>query len=146
MISNTEFWKIVVPGLIGALSALLLMIIRDLYIQGKKERRQERRSLLDRKLSELYVPLWIALGAGSNVLGNLLADDKAYERLMRNFHLLSPDLQGIATKYLQLGQGDSIRQRTLTFREIEVGVKLSKEFSRLLKDEIDVMTKDFQAL
>jgi hypothetical protein len=139
-----EWLKLILPGLIGAAAGVLTILVRDLLIERHKERRQERLQLLDRKLSELYAPTWVALGGGKFTLTNLLQNEEVYPKFARNFHLFSPELQRIASEYL--GSVGKLDPRDGASHNLDKAAALSEEFGIQLEKEIFVLREEYLKL
>ena len=76
--------KVIIPALIGAGAAILVFIIKDVVLYELRE----KRDLLDRRLSQLYAPIFVALKGGTGALGNIfLSDEKIFEKFTENMHL-----------------------------------------------------------
>jgi hypothetical protein len=89
---------------IGASVSLALWILRDVLLEGRKERRRRRRELVERKLTEIYSPLWVAFGGRDGSLPNILNHREIRTQIGAHFHLLSPELQDILGRVLLLGR------------------------------------------
>lgn len=139
-------WMTILPTVlaagIGAVSAVVTILVKDLFIDWQKEKRQHRLSIIDRRLSELYAPLWIVSGTSEDALRRVFADDAAYKGLMKNYHLLSCELQGIISEFMKLGRGDP-RYRTLNALEEEQAIKLSRKFVLTLTKEMDELRSTY---
>jgi len=56
-------------ALVGALSALVVMFIRDVVVEERNHSKRYRRTLVEQKLSQVYGPLWIAFGGRVRTVG-----------------------------------------------------------------------------
>lgn len=129
-------------SLIGAIAALIVMILRDVVIENRRDRRRRRRTLVEQKLSHAYGPLWIAFGGDSGQLGNVLADKDARDRIGVIFHLLSADARRILGKSLRLGK--FVRDRyEASLEEMEEIARLSTELKKILKKDMDELQHAF---
>jgi hypothetical protein len=101
-------------AIIGAISALIVTLIKDVIIDEIRRSKESKKALIDRRLAELYSPLWVALGGGANTLVQILSDDLAYQKLTTNFHLLSKDLRELFQEFMKLGRGNDVRHPEFT--------------------------------
>jgi hypothetical protein len=122
-------------AIIGALSALIVTLVKDVIIDQIRRSRESRKALIDRRLTELYSPLWVALGGGANSLGQILSDDFVYGKLVTNFHLLSKRLRELIEQFLKLGTGD-VRGPRLGLNEMKTSIELQKEIVSVLASEM----------
>jgi hypothetical protein len=67
-----------VAAIVGAVSALAVVLVRDLVIERNKEHRQRKRAVVKQKLTEIYSPLWIAFGGDDGQLGNVVGARKGF--------------------------------------------------------------------
>lgn len=137
----TQDSRVILPALIGAASALLVVFLKDLLLTELRDRRTRKRELLDRRLSQLYGPLLVAMKGGEGTLGNLYLDDRIFERFITNLHLLSPELQDIAQDYMKLGK--EVRASQLGFSEMPAAIRLAKRFNELLLKETVELREQF---
>ena len=125
----------VVAAIIGAVSALIVTLVKDVIIDEIRRYKESKKALIDKRLTELYSPLWVVLGGGANALRNILSDDFAYEKLTTNFHLLSKRLRQLIEEFMKLGKGD-IRHPQLGPNEMKRGMELQEEIVSVLGSEI----------
>jgi len=100
VILDLESIKIVIPAVIGAFVAIIVFILKDIILYWYRTNKQRKMDILDRKLAELYGPLFIAMYAGEGMIGNIFSDNATYEKLITNMHLLSPKLFILIKEYL----------------------------------------------
>jgi len=133
----------VTAAIIGALSALLVTLIKDVILEQIRRKRESRKALIDRKLTQLYSPLWVALSGGPNALGHMLADDFVYERLTANFHLLSEPLKTLIEEFMQLGKGD-VRNRQYSPKEAGEAFALQGKILPVLASDIQGLRNQYE--
>jgi hypothetical protein len=140
---DPEIAKIILPAIIGAGSAIVVLVIKDIVLYEIRERRSEKRKLLDRRLSQLYAPIFIALKGGEGMLGNIfLADERIFEKFTENMHLLSPELYDIAQQYMKLGK--DVKSETLLLSEQKIALELSKQFNETFLSEFERLREEYQ--
>ena len=136
---DQEIAKVIIPALIGAGAAILVFIIKDVFLYELRE----KRDLLDRRLSQLYAPIFVALKGGTGMLGNIfLSDENIFDKFTANMHLLSPALYDIAQEYLQLGK--DVRAETLPLNEQKRAIELSKKFNEIFLEEFKNLREEYQ--
>lgn len=129
-------------AIIGAVSALIVTVIKDVIIDGRRRSNESKKALVDRRLAELYSPLWVVLGGGANALGNVLSDDFAYAKLTTNFHLLSKQLRKLIEEFMKLGTGDT-RHPKLGLDEMKRSIELQEEIVSVLGAEISELRREY---
>jgi hypothetical protein len=134
----------VIAAIIGAVSALLVTLIKDVILDQIRGARESRKALIDRKLTELYSPLWVALGGGANTLTHILSDDLAYSKLTANFHLLSEPLKTKVEEFMKLGRGPDVRSPQMTSEEIRRSLDLHKEIIPILESEMRELRSQYE--
>jgi len=134
---------VVLPALIGAGSAVITFLIKDIILYEIREARQRRRELLDRKLSKLYGPIYIAMRAGEGMISNILTEQRTFEAFTANFHLLHPDLQELASEFIRLIRGDLRKPGFTSDDEAKTAVALSKRFSTRLGEEMTFLRDQY---
>ncbi len=139
---DQETAKLILPALIGAGSAILVFLIKDIILFELRERRIIRRQLLDRKLSKLYAPLAVALKGGAGTIDNIFSDNDIFPKYMENMHLLSPDLYNLMHRYSQLG--DNVRAKSFKHSEGEQRIEITKEFLELFPREFEKLREEYQ--
>ncbi len=131
-------------AIIGAVSALLVTFIKDVVLDQIRRSRESKKALIDRKLTELYSPLWVAIGGGANTILQILSDDLAYAKLTANFHLLSEPLKIIIQALMKLGSGPDVRNPRMSADEQTKAIELQKEFVPLLDLEIKKLRSQYE--
>jgi hypothetical protein len=137
---NTETAKIVVPAVIGALTAIITILIKDIILYEIRERKKERKALVDRKLTQLYGPIYFVCVTGESSITSLLQDDSIYEKLIGNLHLLSPELQKLLNEYNSLGRG-SYRDPQFSLENRKKALEISSQFSKRLEHEMNTLRR-----
>lgn len=129
--------KIIAAG-IGALVAVSIFIVKDIIIYWIRESKKKKKALIDRKLTNIYGPLYSVCVTGQNTIATFMADDNLFEKYTTNSHLLSDELINYLTEYHKLGRGDL---RNLTFnaggdnmKALDISVKFSKQLSKEFKE------------
>lgn len=138
----TESDASILAALIAATVALVIVIIRDVIIDHRRDQRQRRRDILDRKLSNAYGPLWLALGGEKGHFGNILSDRDAIKRIASNFHLFSPEIQDVITRHILLGNFDG-RELQFTLQEQQTLLQITPAFKQKLKSELLQLQQEF---
>jgi len=139
---NTDAGTVIIPALIGAFTAIFIIFLKDILLQELRERRKNKQELLDRKLSQLYSPLYMITVTGQNTITSILTDDKVFEKLITNLHLLSPELQELLNEHNALGSGD---YRNPNFRgENSIkAIEISEQFASRLEEEMHSLRKAY---
>lgn len=127
---NPEVLKVIIPAIIGAVGAIVVFVVKDLILYELRERKNRRLQILDRRLSQLYGPLIVALKGGEGMLSNIFHEDMIFEKFMLNLHLLSPELKNIAHEYIKLGR--DVRIDEMGIEEKGKAIELSKRFNNIL--------------
>ena len=140
---NTEPGKIVVPAVIGALTAIITMVIKDIILYEIRERKKERKALVDRKLSQLYGPLYMVCVTGQSTISTFLMDDSIYEKLICNLHLLSPELQKLLNYHNSLG-GGNFRNPQFSPENMKKSIETSEQFSKRLEQEMSTLRRLYE--
>lgn len=133
----------VLAAIIGATSALIVALVKDIVLDNIRLSRESKKALIDRKLTELYSPIWVALGGGANVLGQILSDDFAYTKLTANFHLLSDPLKARMEEFMTLGRGD-VRHPQLNSSEMKRSMELKDEIVGILESEMKQLRDQYE--
>lgn len=131
-------------AIIGAVAALTVTLIKDVIVDGIRRSSASKKALLDRKLTELYSPLWVALGGGANALTQMLSDDFAYAKLTANFHLLSKPLKTRIEQFMKLGRGPDVRNPQMNPGEMKTSMDLQEEIVRILESEINELRGQYE--
>lgn len=140
--STTDSGKVIIPALIGAITAILVIFIKDILLHEIREHRKRKNDLLDRKLSELYGPLYMIAVTGQNTITTILSDDKVFEKLISNLHLLSPNLQKLLNEYNALGKGD-YRNPQFVPQNGKKALEISEQFTKQLEKEMSILRKSY---
>lgn len=136
-------WAAVIGALIASLTALLLYVLRDILLEGRREHRRRKRELVEAKLREIYSPLWVKLGGENGALPNILGDKQMRIRIGANFHLLSPELKSLFGKLLLEGKvGDN--GLTYNVSEGRILIELQPVFVKALKCDLQRLQADFE--
>ena len=139
---NTEAGKVIIPAIIGAVTAIIAILIKDIVLHELRERKRRKNELLDRKLSEVYGPLYMITVTGQNTISSILADDKVFEKLISNLHLLSPELQKLLNDYNALGKGD-YRNPQFVPAKAKEAIEISNQFATQLEKEMNLLRKSY---
>ena len=121
-----------------------MTLIKDVILDQTRRSKESRKALIDRKLTELYSPLWVALGGGANTLTHILSDDLAYAKLTANFHLLSEQLKAKVEDFMKLGSGPDVRHPQMGPSDMEKSMELHKEIIPILKSEIEELRSQYE--
>lgn len=135
---DPEIAKTIWPALIGAVAAIVSILIKDFYL----ERKRERRELIDKKLSNLYGPLYMVSVTGGSTIATFLSDDLIFEKLITNMHLLSSELNKLLNEYNELGRGD-YRNPQFSGKDGRIAVEISVKFSRQLESEFNELRNKY---
>jgi hypothetical protein len=133
----------ILSAIIATATTLAVTFIKDVIVEGGRKRRQARMDLLDRKLKDLYVPMFVALGGGTYPLSYILRDDRSYAKLSENYHLLSADLRRIIEASMRLSTGPNHRDPGLRTSDFDEYRRLNEEFDPILRREIDELRKEY---
>lgn len=139
---DPELARLVLPALIGAGSAILVLVIKDIVLFEIREARVVRRQLLDRKLTKLYAPLAVALKGGKGTLDNIYSDTAIFERFVENMHLLSPRLYNLISEYSQLG--DAVRPRQFRHSEGDKRIEITQQVLKIFPMEFEKLREQYQ--
>lgn len=131
-------------AIIGAVSALLVTLIKDVILDQIRRSRESKKALIDRKLTELYSPLWVALGGGANTLTQILSDDLAYSKLTANFHLLSEQLKTKVEEFMKLGSGTDVRNPRMDVSDMKRSMELQEEIIPILESEMRELRSQYE--
>jgi len=132
-------------ALIAAFVTLLVVFIRDVMLERYRSGIAQRREIIDRKLSQVYGPLWMAFGGEDGQLGNVLSNREMLSTLSLNFHLLSPEIQDILSRYVLSGKWVSGELHT-THAEKKAILEVSPALKRAIRSEIESIQKEFAKL
>ena len=137
-------WSAVIGAFIASLTALLMYLLRDIILEGKRQRRRRKRELVEARLREIYSPLWVSLGGADGALTNILGNPEVRTRVGANFHLLSPAMRALFEKLLLLGKmtDDGLRYNTTDGEKL---IQLQPEFVRTLGNDLEGLQKEFES-
>ncbi len=139
---NTEAGKVIIPALIGAFTAIIVIFIKDIVLHELRESKKRKNELLDRKLSQVYGPLYMIAVTGQNTITSILSDDKVFEKLISNLHLLSPNLQKLLNDYNALSSGDYRNPQFIPAKGLKA-IEISKQFATQLEKEMTILRKAY---
>lgn len=142
-IFNTEIGRVSISAIIGACVAILSILMKDIILYELRERRKEKKALINRKLTQLYSPLYMVCITREGSISNLLTDDAIYKKLMLNMHLLSPKLQQLFNNYNSLCTG-GIRKPEFSAENSKKAIEISNDFSSVLKKEMDELRMHYK--
>jgi hypothetical protein len=134
-----------IAAIVGAVSALVVVVVRDLIIERHKEYRERKRALVEKKLTEIYSPLWIAFGGDDGQLGNVLGDKKMRDQISARFHLLSPELQDLLSRSLLVGRFEK-GEFSVTTSQMDRLLQTSPAFKQALKKDLERLQKEFEGI
>ena len=138
----TDAGKIVVPALIGALTAILIMVFKDFILHELRESKKEKRRLTDIKLSKVYGPLYTVVVSANQTLPTFFMDSSNYNMFVCNQHLLSKELQILLDECLALGDG-TFSNPTASYNNVPRIIEITETFKIQLKKEMDVLRKNY---
>lgn len=132
-------------AIVGAVSALVVVLVKDLIIERHKENRERRRALIEKKLTEIYSPLWIAFGGDDGQLGNIIGNKNVLDQISARFHLLSPELQDILSRSLLLGRFEK-DEYLLTTSQMKRLLQMSPAFKEALRKDLEELQREFETI
>jgi len=132
-------------AIVGAVSALVVVLVKDLIIERHKENRERRRALIEKKLTEIYSPLWIAFGGDDGQLGNIIGNKNVLDQISARFHLLSPELQDILSRSLLLGRFEK-DEYLLTTSQMKRLLQMSLAFKEALRKDLEELQREFETI
>jgi hypothetical protein len=139
---STDSGKVVIPALIGAVTAILIMVFKDFILYEIRESKKEKRALIDKKLSVLYGPLYTVVVSENQTLPTFFMDQSNLKNFVAHQHLLSPELQSMIDECLALGNG-TFENPTAKTNDIPRIIEISEEFKQQLKKEMDILRKNY---
>jgi len=139
---NNDFFSILTPAIIGAVSAIIIMIIKDLIFYNIRERKKNRLELLDRRLTNIYSPLYLVCVSANNMITTFVKDDVIYEKLNSNMHLLSPELSNLLNEHFKLCHGD-FRNPQMDIQEQRKAIDISDKFIKQVKKETELLRAEY---
>jgi hypothetical protein len=134
-----------VAAIVGAVSALVVVLVKDLIIERHKDNRERRRALIEKKLTEIYSPLWIAFGGDDGQLGNIIGNKNVLDQISARFHLLSPELQDILSRSLLVGHFEK-DVYLLTTSQMERLLQMSPAFKDALRKDLEKLQREFETI
>jgi hypothetical protein len=134
-----------IAAIVGAVSALVVVVVRDLIIERHKEYRERKRALVEKKLTEIYSPLWIAFGGDDGQLGNVVGDKKMRDQISARFHLLSPELQDLLSRSLLVGRFEK-GEFLVTTSQMDRLLQMSSAFKQALQKDLERLQKEFEGI
>ena len=132
-------------AIVGSVSALVVVLVKDLILERQKEARERRRALVERKLSEIYSPLWVSFGGDDGQLGNIVGDQNMREQISARLHLLSPELQDILSRSLLVGHFEN-GKHLVTTSQMERLLQMSPGFKQALQTDLKKLQKEFDSI
>ncbi|HHG3603240.1 TPA: hypothetical protein ACPVZ0_004645 [Vibrio parahaemolyticus] len=139
---STDSGKVVIPALIGAVTAILIMVCKDFILYEIRESKKEKRTLIDKKLSVLYGPMYTVVVSANQTLPTFFMDQSNYKNFVAHQHLLSPELQSMIDECLALGNG-TFENPTAKMNDIPRIIEISEGFRMQLKKEMDILRKNY---
>lgn len=134
-----------VAAIVGAVSALVVVLVKDLIIERHKENRERRRALIEKKLTEIYSPLWIGFGGDDGQLGNIVSNKNLRDQVGARFYLLSPELQDILSRSLLVGHFEK-GEYLVTTSQMDRLLKMTPAFKEALRKDLDKLQKEFETI
>lgn len=140
--SISDSGKIIVPALIGAVVAIITIIIKDIILHQIRESRKDRKNLIHTKLSKLYGPLYTVVVSGSSTLTTYFSDSENYKNFISHQHLLSKDLQHLVDECISIGRGN-FRDPQCTPDELRKILDITAKFKTQLIKEMESLRKKY---
>ena len=135
----------VIAALVGCATAVLGIVIRDLWIAKSQAKASAKKALTNRKLENIYSPLMSVMGTRDSgnhrPILNIVDQQDMREKIQSNLHLLSDNLREIAIEAMQMGKGP-VGNLQFTTKEMERGLALSRSFRDQLIKEYAELTKE----
>ena len=132
-------------AIISSSVAIFVVVARDLILEKVRDNKRRQREIIDRKLSHIYGPLWLAFGGEEGQFGNVLANKEILTVISNNFHLLSPELQDIFSRYILVGNWSSGEFQVIQSERKKI-LEISPILKNLLKSEITQLQAIFREL
>lgn len=139
---STDSGKVVIPALIGAITAILIMVLKDFILYEFRESKAQKKALIDKKLSALYGPLYTVIVSANQTLPTFFIDKSNYQNFVAHQHLLSPELQSMVDECLSLSDG-SFENPTAKINDISKVLEISEKFKVQLKKEMNALRKNY---
>ena len=130
-----------VAALVGAIAAIVVMILRDVIIEDRREQRRRRWALIEKRLSEIYSPLWVTFGGEDGTLNNVLGNEGMRTRIGAHFHLLSAELQDVMARSLMIGRFEA-GNFMVGISDMERLIELTPSFKATLLRDIAKLQKE----
>jgi hypothetical protein len=138
----TDSGKIIIPALIGALTAIFIMVMKDFILHEIRESKKEKRKLTDSKLSKVYGPLYTVVVSANQTLPTFFMDSNNYNMFVCHQHLLSGELQNLLDECLALGNGD-FKNPTASSSDLIKIIDITERFKVQLKKEMVELRKNY---
>ncbi|HDZ3719913.1 TPA: hypothetical protein RSW52_003503 [Vibrio cholerae] len=135
-IVGADMAKAIVPAIIASITAVVIFLLKDYLYQSAKDKQAEEKALLDKKMEQVYSPLYVYCVAGQRTLGTAIADPEILKRLIENYHLLSNELQTLFDSYLSLTRGHFSSTTVVANRGAE-SVEITTQFTEQLRKEME---------
>ncbi|GEM_PF-3570694 len=139
---STDSGKVVIPALIGAITAILIMVLKDVILYGFRESKKEKKALIDKKLSTLYGPMYTVIVSANQTLPTFFIDKSNYQNFVAHQHLLSSELQSMIDECLSLGDG-TFENPTARMNDIPKILEITEKFKVQLKKEMNILRKSY---
>ncbi|EOW0803642.1 hypothetical protein ACN2MB_004689 [Vibrio parahaemolyticus] len=133
--ATTDGGKVLVPAAIGAIIAVLTILLKDIILHEIRESRKERKELLHTKISKIYGPLYTVVVSSKCTLSTFFYDDDSYKLFVENQHLLSEELMSLINELMALGSGVP-RERMYTVSEQRQVLEITEKFSVQIDKEM----------
>ena len=130
----------IIAALIGSVVATLTIVMRDVILEQRKEKRRFRRELIEKRLTDIYFPLWVASSAGKSTI---LSDEASRTQVAAHFHLLSPEMQNSVNKILRMGKVTESGGVTSTSEEGKQYLDTLPELFAILERDIRELQQEF---
>lgn len=140
--SISDSGKIIVPALIGAVVAIITILIKDIILHEIRESRKEKKELIHTKLSKLYGPLYTVVVSATSTLSTYFSDDENYRLFVGHQHLLSEELQKLIDECLSTGKGN-FRNPICTPDEMKKIINITEKFKIQLEKEMKILRKNY---
>ena len=133
---GADMAKAIVPAVIASITAVVIFVLKDYLYQSAKDKKAEEKALLDKKMEQLYNPLYVYCVAGQRTLATAIADPEILKRLIENYHLLSHELQTLFDSYLSLTRGDFSSLTVPVNRGVD-SFEITIQFTEQLRKEME---------
>ncbi|HHC7350036.1 hypothetical protein P3467_24445 [Vibrio parahaemolyticus] len=136
---GADMAKAIVLAVIASITAVVIFVLKDYLYQSAKDKKAEEKALLDKKMEQVYSPLYVYCVAGQRTLGTAIADPEILKRLIENYHLLSYELQTLFDSYLSLTRGD-FSSTTVPVNRGTESIDITTQFTEQLRKEMEKLT------